>query len=70
MIILIRVNINIIFKLPLLFNVFINDICDAVAYSKYLLFADDVRIYLDLLRTAVYFSLTLNLYKVGALLTV
>jgi hypothetical protein len=30
---------------PLLFSVFINDICDAVARYKYLLFADDVKIY-------------------------
>jgi hypothetical protein len=30
---------------PLLFNVFINDICDAVAHYKYLLFADDINIY-------------------------
>jgi hypothetical protein len=30
---------------PLLFNVFINDICDAVAHSKYLLFADDIKIF-------------------------
>jgi hypothetical protein len=29
----------------MLFNVFINDICDAVAHSKCLLFADDVKIY-------------------------
>jgi hypothetical protein len=29
----------------LLCNVFINDICDAVAQSKYLLFADDIKIY-------------------------
>jgi hypothetical protein len=25
--------------------VFINDICDAIVHSKYLLFADDIRIY-------------------------
>jgi hypothetical protein len=30
---------------PLLFSVFINDICDAVVHSIYLLFADDIRIY-------------------------
>ncbi|PNF20040.1 hypothetical protein B7P43_G05817 [Cryptotermes secundus] len=30
---------------PLLFNVFINDMCDAVAHSKCLLFADDIKIY-------------------------
>jgi hypothetical protein len=30
---------------PLLFNVFINDICDVTAHSKYLLFTDDVKIY-------------------------
>jgi hypothetical protein len=28
-----------------LFNVFINDICDAVAHSEYLLFADYIKIY-------------------------
>jgi hypothetical protein len=31
---------------PLLFNVFINDLCDAIAHSKYLRFADDIKIYL------------------------
>ncbi|MDR2660870.1 MAG: hypothetical protein LBC17_02350, partial [Lactobacillaceae bacterium] len=30
---------------PLLFNVFINDLCEAIAHSKYLLFADDLNIY-------------------------
>jgi hypothetical protein len=30
---------------PLLFNIFINDICDSVSYSKYLLFAGDLKIY-------------------------
>jgi hypothetical protein len=30
---------------PLLFNMFINDISDAVVHSKYLLVADDVKIY-------------------------
>jgi hypothetical protein len=30
---------------PLLFNAFINDICDSVAHSRYLLFADDINIY-------------------------
>jgi hypothetical protein len=57
---------------PLLFSVFINDICNAVAHSKYLAFADDIKIYRTVkpLRTAIYFSLTLPLYKVGALLTV
>jgi hypothetical protein len=30
---------------PLLLIVFINDLCDAVAYSKYLLFADDITIH-------------------------
>jgi hypothetical protein len=53
-------------------NFLINDICDAVARSEYLLFADDIKFTepLNLLRTANYFSLTLTLYKVGALLTV
>jgi hypothetical protein len=47
---------------PLLFNVFINDLCDAIAHSKYLLFADDVKIYravkspqdCDLLQSDIY----------------
>jgi hypothetical protein len=45
---------------PLLFNAFINDICDAVAHSKYLLFADDIKIYqaVNLHRTPINFSLT------------
>jgi hypothetical protein len=30
---------------PLLFNVFIKDFGDAIAHSKYLLFADDIKIY-------------------------
>jgi MFS-type transporter involved in bile tolerance (Atg22 family) len=30
---------------PLLFSVFINDLGDAITYSKYLLFADDIKIY-------------------------
>jgi hypothetical protein len=30
---------------PLLFNIFINDNCDYISYSKYLLFADDLKIY-------------------------
>jgi hypothetical protein len=30
---------------PLLFKVFINNLCDVVAHSKYLLFAGDIKIY-------------------------
>jgi hypothetical protein len=30
---------------PLHFNIFINDICDSISNSKYLLFADDLYIY-------------------------
>jgi hypothetical protein len=30
---------------PLLFNIFINDICNSVHNSRYLLFADDLKIY-------------------------
>jgi hypothetical protein len=30
---------------PLLINAFINDICDVVAHSRYLLFADDIKMY-------------------------
>jgi hypothetical protein len=33
---------------PLLFNIFINDICDSISYSKYLLFADDLKIYCNI----------------------
>jgi hypothetical protein len=56
---------------PMFFRVFINGIFDAVAQSKYLHFADDVRIYRAVKSPQdSYFSLTLTLYKVGALLTV
>jgi hypothetical protein len=30
---------------PLLFNVYINDLCDKIKHSRYLLFADDIKIY-------------------------
>jgi hypothetical protein len=30
---------------PLLFNVYINDLCDSIKHSRYLLFADDIKIY-------------------------
>jgi hypothetical protein len=30
---------------PLLFNVFINDLCDAVVHSKYILSVDDINMY-------------------------
>jgi hypothetical protein len=33
---------------PLLFNVFINDLCAKINYSKSLLFADDLKIYRDI----------------------
>jgi hypothetical protein len=33
---------------PLLFNVFINDLCAEINYSKSLLFADDLKIYRDI----------------------
>jgi hypothetical protein len=52
-----------------LFGVFINDICDVVAHC-FLLMITKFTEPLDLLRTAIYFSLTLTLYRVGALLTV
>jgi hypothetical protein len=29
----------------LLFNVYINDLCDSIKHSRYLLFADDIKIY-------------------------
>jgi hypothetical protein len=43
---------------PLLFNVFINDVCYAVAHSTYLLFADDMKFSkpLILLRAATYYT--------------
>jgi hypothetical protein len=30
---------------PLFFNVFVNDLCDSIKHSRYLLFADDIKIY-------------------------
>jgi hypothetical protein len=30
---------------PLLFNIVINDICDSISYSKYILSADDLKVY-------------------------
>jgi hypothetical protein len=30
---------------PLLFNLFMNDLCDIINYSRYLLFADDIKIF-------------------------
>jgi hypothetical protein len=30
---------------PLPFNVYVNDLCDSMKYSRYLLFADDIKIY-------------------------
>jgi hypothetical protein len=30
---------------PLLFNIFINDLCNAINHSRYLLFADDIKIF-------------------------
>jgi hypothetical protein len=30
---------------PLLFNIFINDLCNVINYSRYLLFADDIKIF-------------------------
>jgi hypothetical protein len=29
---------------PLLFSIFINDLCSAINHSRYLLFADDIKI--------------------------
>jgi sarcosine oxidase/L-pipecolate oxidase len=34
---------------PLLFNIFINDICNSVHNCRYLLFADDLKIYLAII---------------------
>jgi hypothetical protein len=33
---------------PLLYNIFINDLCDVIKHSKYLLSADDLKIYRDI----------------------
>jgi hypothetical protein len=30
---------------PLLFNIFMNDLCDVINYSRYFLFADDIKIF-------------------------
>jgi hypothetical protein len=30
---------------PLFFNIFMNDLCDVIIYSRYLLFADDIKIF-------------------------
>jgi hypothetical protein len=56
---------------PPLFNVLINDLSDAINYSRYLLFVDDVKftLPLNLLKTTISYSLALTLYMVGALLT-
>jgi hypothetical protein len=43
---------------PLLFNVFNNDVCDAVAHFKYLMMISKFTEPLNPLRTAMYFSLT------------
>jgi sarcosine oxidase/L-pipecolate oxidase len=36
---------------PLIFNIFINDIGDSICNSKYLLFVDDLKIYIVVLET-------------------
>jgi hypothetical protein len=57
---------------PLFFNIFMNDLCDVINYSRYLLFSDDTKIYGVIkspITTAIDFNLTLILYKAGALLT-
>jgi hypothetical protein len=33
---------------PLLFNIFINDLCSKIKYSKFFLFTDDLRIFRDI----------------------
>jgi hypothetical protein len=30
---------------PLLFNVYVNNLCDSIKHSRYILFADDIKIY-------------------------
>jgi hypothetical protein len=57
---------------PPLFNVFLNDLCDAVAHCKYLLFVDDIKsaVPSNLIKNAVYCSLTYTLYKVSELPTI
>jgi hypothetical protein len=56
---------------PLFLNVFIDDLHHASNFSRYLYFADDIKIYhaLSVLKIVVYCSLMLILYEVGALLT-
>jgi hypothetical protein len=56
---------------PLLFNIFMNDLCDVINYSRYLLFAlvSTFSVSLNIPTTAFDFNLTLIPYKVGALLT-
>jgi hypothetical protein len=55
---------------PLLFDVFINDLCDAINYFKYPFYADDTKIChaINPLKIVVHYSLIMILYKVGALL--
>jgi hypothetical protein len=55
---------------PLLFNVFINDLRDAVAHFNYFLLRISKTTEPSNLKTAVNYSLDLTLYKFGALLTI
>jgi hypothetical protein len=57
---------------PLLFSVFINDLCDAVAHSKYILLLTISKSTepSSLPKNTIYYSLTLTPYKVCALRTV
>jgi hypothetical protein len=59
------------FGVPLIFNVLIKDVSDEVTHYRYIHFAGDIRIYKpsNLLKTAIYYSLKINVRKVDALLT-
>jgi hypothetical protein len=50
----------------LVFNIFINDHCNVIKHSKYLLFADDIKIFLLMITFCC--KLILNVYKACVLL--
>jgi hypothetical protein len=53
---------------PLVFNIFINDLCEVINHSSCLLFADDLKVYraINHLMTVSFYSQTLNGYTNGA----
>jgi hypothetical protein len=57
---------------PLLFNIFINDLSAIINHSRFLLFADDLKMYRDKqsVKTVKLFKLTLMLHKSGVAKTV